>query len=114
MGADCLEQPPEVRVALGAQADGPVHEDQRRFIAGTVGDVAAGIDHGGLLLVIAGQFHNVTTCFMRTPGTASGDRLDQAGDLAGLVEAGKVAGGGERHEVGAGDCAGVGGALSGV
>ena len=64
MGADCLEQPPEVRVALGAQADGPVHEDQRRFIAGTVGDVqppiggrdladdgaAAGIDHGGLLL----------------------------------------------------------------
>ena len=29
---DCLEQPPEVRVALGAQADGPVHEDQRRAL----------------------------------------------------------------------------------
>jgi hypothetical protein len=51
-------------VTLGAQADEPVHEDQRRFIAGPVrdvqppvggrdlldDDVAAGIDHGGLLL----------------------------------------------------------------
>jgi len=52
--------------------------------------------------------------FVSAPGTASCDRLDQAGDLAGLVEAGKVAGGVERHEVGAGDCAGVGGPLSGV
>jgi len=33
MGADCLEQPPEVRVALGAQADEPVPEDEPRFIA---------------------------------------------------------------------------------
>jgi hypothetical protein len=37
MGADCLEQSPDVRVALGAQADGPVHGDQRRFIAEAVG-----------------------------------------------------------------------------
>src|SRR6516165_8297414 len=50
----------------------------------------------------------------RVPGTASGDRPDQAGDLAGLVEAGKVADGGERHQMGAGNCAGVGVPLSGV
>jgi len=61
VGGDCLEQPPVVRVALGAQADEPV---QRRFIARAVGDVqppiggrdqaddgvAAGVDHGVLLL----------------------------------------------------------------